>query len=250
VTLDFSSAPHAVAPSEPNMPTDPILRLRDSFERLDPGLCLDLLALGSALVPRLIALLDDGQAGWGRVHAVDLLVDLRATEAVRPMLSLMGRNDYDDPDGEQAKIDEVLDGLIYRRLAELGPAVLESALTYVAENVDNEGAVFDACHVLVHLGIKDPRIFDAVQRAFEFDAVLGAGLFATYGDPRGVGVIESTLSKLAPSPSSVADHILVGDLLLAYGQLGGVLPADVQARVDGWLARWDRRRAFADERPN
>jgi hypothetical protein len=49
------------------MPTDPILRLRDTFERLDPQLRLDLLALGPELIPRLIGLLDDREAGWGRV---------------------------------------------------------------------------------------------------------------------------------------------------------------------------------------
>jgi HEAT repeat protein len=225
------------------MERDPIARLRTADDKLDLTLRLDLLGLGLHLVPRLIDVLEDHGAGWGRVHAVDLLIDLRATEAIVPMLRV-----YSDELGtpDDTDIDEMRSVRIMVRLPELGHAVLEPALAFMADHAD-ENTVYAASKVLTQLGIKDERIFDAVRRVFEVDEVLGAGMLARYGDERGAGVIERALGMFEPDFSSEWSKACVGDLLLAHRQLGGVLLHELHARVDGWLARWETRQAFVTE---
>lgn len=230
------------------MSADPIARLRSADGDLPHGLRMDLLALGPALVPRLIDLLAQGERDWASLHAVDLLIDLQATEAIVPMLQV-----YADELGtlDDTDIDEMRSVRIMVRLPELGHAVLEPALAFIADHANDENAAYAASKVLTQLGIKDERIFDAVRRVFEVDEVLGAGMLASYGDERGAGVIERALGMFEPDFSSEWSKACVGDLLLAHRELGGVLPRELHARVDGWLARWEARQAFVtDERSN
>ncbi len=75
----------------------PIDQLRATKEKLPPELRGQILALRAEAVPPLIAILTDAQLGmsespaegWPPIHAVELLADLKATEAIEPMLDVL-----------------------------------------------------------------------------------------------------------------------------------------------------------------
>jgi len=56
--------------------------------------------------------------GWPPIHAVDLLADLRAPEAIEPMLDLL----------VDTTLDEVINSRLLVRLPEFGAAALEPAV--------------------------------------------------------------------------------------------------------------------------
>jgi hypothetical protein len=215
------------------MPKDAILRLRETDETLTFELRMALFAMGEHLVPRLIEVVLDEESGWARIHAIDLLIDLQSEEAIVPMLAALA-DYFCSPDFRE--VDETFSVRLTSRLPELGRRVLEPALAFLAENEDRDGAVYGTCDVLVELGIKDPRIFEALIKAFEADAVLGAGMFADYGDPRATVWIGQALAAIAPGPASEWERTSVKDLLHAFDQLEGELPPDVRRRLEVWLA--------------
>jgi hypothetical protein len=218
-----------------NVATDPITKLRSAGETLDLKLRMELFALGDELVPRLIEVLRDIKCDWARLHAVDLLVDLRAMEAVWPMLDALAdvREECD------TTFDQILSGHIWKRLPELGAALVEPALAFVTEHWNDGGVIFGACDVLIDLEIKDPRIFKAIHRAFEAEPSLGAGMFVEYGDPRGLGVVERFILDLQPDFDHPSGRDTFADLLHCHQQLGGTFGPEVQRRHEAWLAEWD-----------
>jgi hypothetical protein len=221
------------------MSANPLARLRHTANRFDFPLRMELFALGADLVPALIGLVEERDAGWARVHAVDMLIDLRAEEAIVPMLRTIASIGYDDALSGYGDLEETLDRRIRVRLPELGRAVLEPALAFLGEHAEEAGAVYETCDMLVALGIKDDRIFEGVKLAFGHDTTLGAGNFATYGDSRACRIIEDALATMVPDLTSVWGNACVEDLLLAHRRLGGVLGPEVRERVEGWLAEWD-----------
>lgn len=112
---------------------DAFTQLRGSGGALPRGLEQRILAMGHAAVPTLMALLDDDAlaedsagGGWPSIHAVDLLVDLKATEAVDRMVRVLARTSWDD----------LLHDRILMRLPEFGAAVLEPALGAMVDGID------------------------------------------------------------------------------------------------------------------
>jgi HEAT repeat protein len=215
------------------MPKDAIQRLRETDEILSFELRMALFAMGEELVPRLIEILLDEESAWARIHAVDLLVDLQSEEAIVPMLAALA-DYFCSPDYRE--VDETFSVRVTSRLPELGRAVLEPALAFLEENEDRDGAVYGTCDVLVELGIKDPRIFDALLKAFDADAVLGAGMLADYGDPRAAECIAEALASVALGPATDWERASVKDLLSAFDQLQGELAPDLRRRLEIWLA--------------
>jgi hypothetical protein len=129
-----------------------------------------------------------------RVHAADLLIDLKAVEAIEPMLGVLAETDLED----------VLYNRVVVRLPELGSAVLEPALTFMADNADHEEIVPSVCEVLAKLGVKDERIFRALCDVFEQgNEPLTAGMLADYGDPRALPLIEDTILSFEPDLTSL-----------------------------------------------
>ena len=116
------------------MASDPIARLRLTGKTLPADLRADVFALGPGAITDLVALLDDDEAsmeegpgeGWPQIHAVDLLVDLKADEAIEPMLRALVRTDW----------MSILHGLIIIRLPEFGAPVVEPALALLADAKD------------------------------------------------------------------------------------------------------------------
>ena len=76
---------------------DPLVRLRRSGEKVPAALRNAVLAMGHDAVAGLIELLEDEEAarvdsaseGWAPVHAAELLIELRATEAIEPLLRVL-----------------------------------------------------------------------------------------------------------------------------------------------------------------
>jgi hypothetical protein len=216
---------------------DPIAKLRKAGEKLAPNLRAEILAIGPEAIPRLIDILNDVDDGWAPVHATDLLIDLKAVEAIEPMLGVLVETDLED----------VLYNRVVVRLPELGAAVLEPALTFVADNADDEEIVPSVCEVLAKLGVKDERIFHALCDVFEErNELLSAGMLADYGDPRALPLIEDAILRFEPDLTSLLSRSDLNELLHAHERLGGVLAPDVRERIDGWFVEW----AAAQERFN
>jgi hypothetical protein len=247
------------------MPADPIARLRKAGEKLDPKLREEILALGAEAVAPLLKVLDDDFGDWPSIHAVDLLVDLKATDAIGAMLDALGELDLDD----------IMHSRIVVRLPDLGPAVLEPALARLAqeralhdEDVDDadvdDGAVDDEdvddgavdetvsalCEVLSKLGITDERIFEALCWQFDRAQTWTAGTFANYGDKRAVPILEAAIEAFEPDFSYLYGGTELMDLIDAYESLGGVLSPELRSRFDGWFARWEEmKRRSRESRP-
>jgi hypothetical protein len=224
------------------MPADPIARLRETGEKLTPKLREELLSLGRSAVEPLIELLEDDLGDWPSIHAVDLLADLKATEAIEPMLDALPELTFDD----------ILYSRIVTRLPDLGPAVVEPALAVLSDEQEqgedtDEETVSGICEVLAKLGVKDERVFEALCWAFKRGEPWTASAFAIYGDKRAVPILEAAIATFEPDFGRAWGGVELMDLVEPYENLGGVLPPDVRARVDGWFARWEAMRRRSRE---
>lgn len=209
------------------MSLDPIARLRDAGPKLSATVRQSIVALGAAAVPELITLLEDD--GWPAIHAVDLLVDLRAAEAVAPMLAVLRESSSDDRISDR----------IVMRLPKLGGAALEPTLAIVDDvGEEQRGGVFE---ILAKLGVRDERIFEALRRAFEKEGVDGLwpGLLADYGDARFLPLIERLLAAYEPDFTRLWSRVELTELLDAHERLGGRLPRALEERVEEWQAMWN-----------
>lgn len=101
-------------------------KLIESGERLSADIRSRLLAFGAATVPALIRVLEDEElalstargGGYAPVHAAELLGELRAPEAVEPMLRVLSRTDFMD----------VLHDRLLTAMPAIGAPVVEPAL--------------------------------------------------------------------------------------------------------------------------
>src|SRR5258708_18552512 len=148
-----------------NLPLD---RLKRAGEHLGQDLRRRILALGPSAIPPLIAILRANE-GWAAVHAVELLVDLGATDAILPMLEML----------ELTEFDELVHDRIGQHLPRLGAPVLEPAIAKY-EALDDPDARDSIGWVLSDLGVRDPRVFEILCDAFNEEPVLGAMQFGSY----------------------------------------------------------------------
>lgn len=217
---------------------EPLEILRAIGEHVPPAVREQIVALGADAIPGLIAILEEdelallsGQGeGWPPIHAVDLLADMHATTAIEPMLDVFERTDLDD----------VLSNRIVVRLSELGPSVVEPVLARLARATDEDRA-HALCEILAGAGVRDDRIFVALVRLLDEHPVLAASLFERYGDPDALHLLFAELERFQPDFSSRVDRVDLMTLTHAIEELGGTLSPDLQQRVDGWCAEWDRR---------
>ncbi|MET0790007.1 MAG: SEC-C metal-binding domain-containing protein, partial [Polyangiaceae bacterium] len=220
--------------------------LRQTGETLADELRTRILALGAAAIPPLVALVEDDDAaaeeapgeGWPPIHAVDLLADLRAEEAIAPMLRALRGGDMDD----------ILSSRIAVRLPVFGAAALEPVLAELSGVRDTDRAV-TLCAILANLGVKDERVWMALSECFHEVPSLSSGFLATYGDDRALPLIEREIFAFdGESPSSLA-HFDLELLVEAYEELAGELPELLAARVDYLFERQSLPVALADSPP-
>ena len=162
-------------------------------------------------MPSLIGVLEDEEladadgpyGGWAPIHAVELLADLKAVDAIAPMLEMLAATDS----------DEIIHNRIQLRLPNIGLAVLEPALAKLPERVEDKPYAA-LCEVLAKLGTKDERIWHALCRLFEADPVLGGILLADYGDTRAVPLLDAAIRDFKPDSQSAMPPD-IADLWLA-----------------------------------
>lgn len=191
-----------------------------------------ILVLGQAAVPELIAILDDDElyaetglgGGWSPIHAVDLLADLRADDAVGPMLRTLATSDF---------LDLVHDRLL-SRMPEIGAPVVEPALQAYADSAVD---VFrsSVAAVLSRVGIRDERIFQLLVERLDIEPS-EARHVVDYGDQRALPHLHATLDRceLSDARQPFANQDLI-ELSAAIDELGGVLTVkqrDKMRRVD------------------
>jgi hypothetical protein len=213
------------------MTTDPIAKLKSAGEKLPTKVRAEVLALGDAAIPRLVALLDPAGATDAAFHAVDLLVDLEAASAVPALLALF------DAEG----LDEVFGSFVSFRLGDFGAAAVEPALAFLATHDATGDAALSTCEALARAGVRDERVFAALSRGFEADPAMGAELLASYGDPRGTALLEAALGSYEPDLDTPESKSEILELVQAHGALGGVLSNEMQARIAGWLVALEER---------
>lgn len=173
-----------------------------------------------------LGMMESPAEGWPPIHAVELLADLKATAAIGPMLDLLVEVD----------IDAIIYTSLEQRLPEFGADVLEPALE--RWNHSDAAGAESLVAVLANLGIKDPRIFDAIHELFEDDIVLGSLYFGAYGDPAALPYIEDAIADFMPDFTRPHWRMDLNELLDANERLGGVLDDELQGHVDAIDERW------------
>lgn len=217
---------------------DPIAELRLTGQKLPPALRASVLALGSAAVPPLLALVEDDALsmedapgdGWPPCHAIALLGELRAEVAIAPMLRVLRESHWETIIHNSAAVN----------LPKLGPAVLEPALAAL-EAARGTDLFETLCFVLAKLGVRDERIFDAIRDLFDADPMMGSICFGEYGDKHALPRIEAAIESFVPvwdSPLGARDLV---DYVDSYERLGGPLPEDLADHVGDVRAEWSRR---------
>ncbi|WP_309892122.1 SEC-C domain-containing protein [Archangium sp.] len=205
-------------------------RLLQHGRELPPSLRSDILSRGSEVVAPLIALLadpslDDVDAvgeGYAPLHAAQLLGELRAPEAIGPLLEALSRTEpgyllYED-------VRCALEGL--------GSAVVPQAFALLART-EEPGYREDLLCVLAHSGVKEERIFEALcEQLRTGDGVPAAANLAEYGDPRAIEPLTQALStlELEPPDRPFANQLVI-ELAGAIEELGGSLEPLQQARL-------------------
>ena len=215
---------------------DPMAALRRTGERLPAELREQIITRGPPVVPELIEILRDEELGaedgpsdgWPPIHAVDLLVELGAVEAIEPMLDILAETDW----------DTIIHDRIVLRLPALRGAVLEPALARIVPGID-EALHDNLCSILADLGVKDERVYAELCKTFERDETLGAVRFADYGDARALPFLARALREFEPDWESPFGLIGLADLVDAHERLGAPLPDDLRSHVDELREEWD-----------
>ncbi|QRN98097.1 SEC-C domain-containing protein [Archangium violaceum] len=207
--------------------------------RLVPSrLRADILARGSEAVEPLLALLGDESlardeapgGGYAPVHAAELLSELRAPEALGPLVRRL----------LLTRPGEVLHDALLYALEDLGPAVAPLALEALAE-ARTLDARLGQLSVLAHSGARDERIFEALLELLREDPGQGALALARYGEPRALEPLMHAFDA-CPLDEDVEDlfaNQALIELESAIVKLGGTLDAARREKLE--RARSSRR---------
>jgi hypothetical protein len=224
--------------------------LLSAGEELDPTVRAEILQQGARAVPRLVAIVEDDSlaevdapgGGWAPIHAVDLLAELKAEEAIRPMLRLLRATSFDD----------IIHDRLILALAKMGPPALEPVLEAHAATEDPERR-YELCDILSSLGVKDDRIYRALLALFDEHIAAGAMYLAVYGDPAALPILSAALDDEPDIPSdNPAENHTVIELAEAIDTLGGSLSASQwhkRTRVIQVARRKYRERAAVEREP-
>lgn len=206
---------------------EPLLRFASVGEQLDPAIRADVLALGTAAVPDLIRFIEDEtlqgedspSEGWAAVHACSLLAELKATEAIEPMLKTVLRTDWEE-----------LYFTLLRDIPKFGRAALEPAFSILHDDTTSR------CIVISQLGVREPRVFSALCEFFAEDRTYGAHCLADYGDPAALPLLAQAIKQLEVGASPTWNVELV-EMVAAHQRLAP-LPPELKVHVDGLIAKF------------
>lgn len=199
------------------------------------------LAAGESIVPALVALAVDEAAsrenapggGYGPIHAVELLCDLRAHDAIDQLFKLLASTD------PEINLHERL----IRRMPDFGAALVEPGLRHL-EGADDEHRN-SVLAVLGNLSVRDERIFAALLDALRGNSGFIAMSLADYRDPRALPHLERALARvrLDDNTNMFGEGQDVIELAAAIEALGGELSAAGRAKKARVVAM--RRAALA-----
>jgi hypothetical protein len=225
-----------------------VQRLRTVGSDLPRSLAAQILELGPAATPLLLALLhgrpltDENGAPlapencsdcgvshddleWARFHAVDLLTELREPMVIEAMLRIVAATSS----------DESIHDKIVERLPDFGVAALEPTLAALARTSKDTETAESLCCILSALGVRDERILRALLDLMTIHPRAGAIYLGDYGDPAACPAVLDVIMASEPDAEDSIARLEFLDLLDVYAALGGELPADVKARIDAWL---------------
>lgn len=207
-----------------NEQVDELLELLGE-KHLAEGVREEVLADGPNLVPALIEILADPDfhdeygpgGGWAPIHAVTLLVDLGASEAIDTMLDVL----------EDTGWMNIIHDRIVLDLPRLGAAVVEPALARLMDaDSDNRGALLA---ILARTGVRDDRIYRHLVANLDDDPDLAAADLADYGDPAALPLILERFDAVVPAPKT--GRLLI-ELADAVEVLGGRLTEAQQNKLE------------------
>jgi hypothetical protein len=219
--LDHLAPPTTTVPTSPQ---DLAQHLRGYKGRLPEAVHRPLVAAGAAILPALIALVEDALAddqrdlGWAPLHAIDLLGVLEDARAVPVLLRCLDLEDELDLRVEQAEA----------ALRALGARALEACVAAYAASPQD--AFRDRlAGVMSQWGLHDERIYAALLDTLQRTPELGANYLVDYGDPRAVEVLAQTFDTLPirEGDDLLANHVFI-ELRCAIEDLGGQLTAAQQ----------------------
>lgn len=216
-----------------------VTRLRALDGTLPDVVQAQALAVGSALVPDLIAILEDALTdgevdhGWAPMHAAKLLGLLGGVQAVPMLLRMVEQYDVLD-----AYHTEAADALV--RLDK--PAI--DACLEAYPTTDNDDMQAGIASVLSRSAAKDERSYQTLLDFFAQSPELGAIYLAAYGDARAIPALSQMFDALPlnEQDDAVMSNHVFAELRSAIEELGGQLTATQRAKA----ARADApRRRFA-----
>lgn len=201
-----------------------VRRMLEHTETLPASLQADLLARGAEAVAPLVEVLRNEPlslntspgGGYAPIHAARLLAQLKASEAIAPMVR---RLMHTEP-------GEVLYDTLLYALEEFGPAVAPAALEALAD-ARTADERFGLLSALSHCGARDERIYAALLAQLDEDSVAAAMNLSTYGDPRAIEPLTRVLEAHAVDEDVedlFANQTII-ELQHAIEQLGGTLDA-------------------------
>lgn len=218
--------------------------------QLAPALRERILQFGERAIPALIEIVEDpGLAledapgeGWAPIHAVDLLGELEAAEAVEPLLATIAETEWDSIFRDRA----------VEILSSLGEPVLEPALRAYAASSDRHFRE-SMLSVLGGLGVRDERVYALLVEELADDVERGAINLGAYGDPRALELLVRAFDaqRVNPSEGPAVNHVFV-ELKASIEDLGGTLTLEQAMKLERALEparRWTGRRREAAERP-
>ena len=198
-----------------------LTKLVHAGERLPKSVYAPIIDHGSEAIQELIefltdaklALFDSPGGGYVPIHAASILQEMKAVDAIEPMLHVLSRCDAMD----------ILYSTLIHALQSFGNSALEPALgAYaVAKNEDQRSAI---ASVLSGIHVHDPRIFSILLQQLEENTELGAGDLAEYGDQAALPYLASALDacKLDRRGGMFANQEII-ELAAAIEELGGEL---------------------------
>lgn len=229
----------------PTTDHDPIARLGTTGKILPDSLRAEIQAMGESAVPALVAIVQDDDAhdedapgeGWSPIHAVELLVELKAEAAIEPLLQVFADTDC----------CSIIHDRIAVRLPEFGAAALEPVLRRLGDDPD-EGLFSNLCCMASELGVQDERIFQHLCKLLDVDEGMGSVCFANFGNERALPLLRTHIEAFAPDWGSACGMMDLTELTAAYEELAGSMPDDLTEHVRALKHEWNVRRQAIIER--
>jgi hypothetical protein len=196
--------------------------LEYAHEEVPAELGSDILACGAEAVAPLLELMREGEE-LAPVHAVELLAQMKAPEALTPLVERL----RDTEPGEMLH-----DALLFT-LEEWGPVVAPVVLEVLA-STRTAAQRLGLLAVLARSGAKDEPILSALLAQVRESPVQGALNLARYGEPRAVEPLKQALEAY-PFDEDAEDlfaNQAIVEMDLAIEDLGGSLDGAPRAKAE------------------